>query len=63
MSFFVDKIVPGGLTLNDVWLITSYSEALPRQRGFTYLFTRCMRFISSIVITAIRSESPNNNSR
>ena len=63
MSFFVDKIVPGGLTLNDVLLISSYSEALPRQRGFTCWFTRCIRVNSPFDKATSISETPNYNSR
>ena len=63
MSFFVDKIVPGGLTLNDGPLIPSYSEALPRRCGFTYRFTCCVWFNSPFERTTSRSKSPNNNSR
>jgi len=63
MSFFVDKIVPGGLTLIDASLISSYSEVLQRQRGFTYWFTRCIRVNSPFDKATNISETPYYNSR
>jgi hypothetical protein len=63
MSFFTDKIIPGVLTLNEFLLIPYYSEALPLQRGFTYWFTRCIRFNSPIDMVTCIIESPNYISR
>lgn len=43
MSFFADKVVCEGLTFDDVLLIPSYSESLPREIELSSWFTRNIR--------------------
>src|SRR5574344_1953425 len=40
MSFIADKVVMDGLTYDDVLLIPSYSEVLPREVSLTTRFSR-----------------------
>ncbi len=53
MSFFADKIVSEGLTFDDVLLIPSYSEVLPREVELTSWFTRSIRLNTPIVTAAM----------
>ena len=53
MSFFADKIVSEGLTFDDVLLIPSYSEVLPREVELTSWFTRNIRLNTPIVTAAM----------
>jgi len=53
MSFFADKIVSEGLTFDDVLLIPSYSEVLPRDVELTSWFTRNIRLNTPIVTAAM----------
>ncbi len=53
MSFFADKIVSEGLTFDDVLLIPSYSEVLPREVDLSSLFTRNIRLNTPIVTAAM----------
>jgi len=63
MSFFVDKIMPEGLTLNHIQLKPYYSEYLLRQHGFISSFAHGIRINTPLVITAGVIESANYNSR
>ena len=40
MSFISEKVIAEGLTFDDVLLIPSYSEVLPREVDLKTLFTR-----------------------
>lgn len=53
MSFFADKIVSEGLTFDDVLLIPSYSEVLPREVELTSWFTRNIRLHTPVVSAAM----------
>ena len=53
MSFFADKIVSEGLTFDDVLLIPSYSEVLPRDVELTTWFSRNIRLNTPIVTAAM----------
>src|SRR5665648_213247 len=53
MSFFADKVVSEGLTFDDVLLIPSYSEVLPRDVELTSWFTRNIRLNTPIVTAAM----------
>jgi len=53
MSFFADKIVSEGLTFDDVLLIPSYSEVLPREVDLSSWFTRNIRLNTPIVTAAM----------
>ena len=53
MSFFADKIVSEGLTFDDVLLIPSYSEVLPREVELTSWFSRNIRLNTPIVTAAM----------
>lgn len=53
MSFFTDKVVSEGLTFDDVLLIPSYSEVLPRDVDLTSWFTRSIRLNTPIVTAAM----------
>ena len=63
MSFFADKIVPEGLTLDNVLLIPYNSEALPSMYGINSRFACCIRFNTSYTSATAASESPDYNSR
>jgi IMP dehydrogenase len=53
MSFISDKIVFEGLTFDDVLLIPSYSEVLPREVDLTSNFTRSIIINTPIVSAAM----------
>jgi IMP dehydrogenase len=53
MSFFADKVVSEGLTFDDVLLIPSYSEVLPREVELSSWFTRNIRLHTPIVTAAM----------
>lgn len=53
MSFFADKVVSEGLTFDDVLLIPSYSEVLPRDVELSTWFTRNIRLNTPIVTAAM----------
>lgn len=53
MSFFADKIVSEGLTFDDVLLIPSYSEVLPRDVELMTWFTRNIRLNTPVVTAAM----------
>ena len=53
MSFFADKVVSEGLTFDDVLLIPSYSEVLPRDVELSSWFTRNIRLSTPIVTAAM----------
>jgi IMP dehydrogenase len=52
-SFSKDKILYEGLTFDDVLLIPSYSEVLPREVDLSSLFTRDIRINTPIVSAAM----------
>jgi hypothetical protein len=49
MSFLIDKVEFEGLTYDDVLLIPSYSEVLPREVDLTSKFTRSININTPIV--------------
>jgi len=53
MSFNDDKILYEGLTFDDVLLVPSYSEILPREVDLSTMFTRKIRLNSPIVSAAM----------
>jgi IMP dehydrogenase len=53
MSFLKDKILYEGLTFDDVLLIPSYSEVLPREVDLGSMFTRNIRINTPIVSAAM----------
>lgn len=53
MSFSEDKIIFEGLTFDDVLLVPSYSEVLPREVDLSSLFTRNIRLNTPIVSAAM----------
>jgi IMP dehydrogenase len=53
MSFFADKIISEGLTFDDVLLIPSYSDVLPREVDLTSWFTQNIRLNNPIVTAAM----------
>jgi len=53
MSFISDKIVLEGLTFDDVLLIPSYSEVLPREVNLSSMFSRNIRLNTPIVSAAM----------
>jgi IMP dehydrogenase len=53
MSFIEDKILFEGLTFDDVLLIPSYSEVLPREVDLSSLFTRNIRINTPIISAAM----------
>jgi IMP dehydrogenase len=53
MSFFTDKVVSEGLTFDDVLLVPSYSEVLPRDVDLRSNFTRNIRLNTPIVTAAM----------
>jgi len=53
MSFIQDKIIQEGLTFDDVLLVPSYSEVLPREADLTTLFTRSIQLKTPIVSAAM----------
>ncbi len=53
MSFIKDKILYEGLTFDDVLLIPSYSEVLPREVDLSSMFTRNIRINTPVVSAAM----------
>ena len=53
MSFLKDKILYEGLTFDDVLLVPSYSEVLPREVDLSSMFTRNIRINTPIVSAAM----------
>ena len=53
MSFFAEKVVSEGLTFDDVLLIPSYSEVLPREIELSTWFTQNIRLNTPIVSAAM----------
>lgn len=53
MSFTDDKILYEGLTFDDVLLVPSYSEILPREVDLSSMFTRNIRINTPIVSAAM----------
>jgi IMP dehydrogenase len=53
MSFIKDKILYEGLTFDDVLLIPSYSEVLPREVDLTSMFSRNIQINTPIVSAAM----------
>ena len=53
MSFISDKIILEGLTFDDVLLIPSYSDILPREVNLTSMFSRNIRLNTPIVSAAM----------
>ncbi len=55
MSFLKDKILYEGLTFDDVLLVPSYSEILPREVDLSSMFTRNIRINTPVVSAAMDS--------
>lgn len=53
MSFIKDKILYEGLTFDDVLLVPSYSEVLPREVDLTSMFTRNIRMNTPVASAAM----------
>jgi IMP dehydrogenase len=53
MSFIKDKILYEGLTFDDVLLVPSYSEILPREVELSSMFTRNIRLNTPVVSAAM----------
>jgi IMP dehydrogenase len=53
MSFLEDKIIYEGLTFDDVLLVPSYSEVLPREVDLSSMLTRNIRLNSPIISAAM----------
>jgi IMP dehydrogenase len=53
MSFLEDKILYEGLTFDDVLLVPSYSEVLPREVNISSMLTRNIRINTPIVSAAM----------
>lgn len=53
MSFVTDKVVSEGLTFDDVLLIPSYSEVLPREVDLCSYFTRNIKLNTPVVTAAM----------
>jgi len=53
MSFIKDKILYEGLTFDDVLLVPSYSEVLPREVDLSSMFSRNIRINTPIVSAAM----------
>jgi IMP dehydrogenase len=53
MSFFDEKILFEGLTFDDVLLIPSYSEVLPREVDLSSMFTRNIRLNTPVISAAM----------
>jgi IMP dehydrogenase len=53
MSFIKDKVLYEGLTFDDVLLIPSYSEVLPREVDISSMFTRNIRLNTPVVSAAM----------
>jgi IMP dehydrogenase len=53
MSFIEDKILYEGLTFDDVLLVPSYSEVLPREVDLSSMFTRNIRLNTPVISAAM----------
>ena len=53
MSFLEDKILFEGLTFDDVLLVPSYSEVLPREVNISSMFSRNIRINTPVVSAAM----------
>ncbi len=53
MSFFEDKILFEGLTFDDVLLVPSYSEVLPREVNISSMFSRNIKINTPVVSAAM----------
>ena len=53
MSFIKDKILYEGLTFDDVLLIPSYSEVLPREVDLSSMFTRNIKINTPVISAAM----------
>ena len=53
MSFLYDKVIFEGLTFDDVLLIPSFSEVLPRDVDLTSQFSRSITINTPIVTAAM----------
>jgi len=53
MSFIKDKVLFEGLTFDDVLLIPSYSEVLPREVDISSMFSRSIRINTPVVSAAM----------
>jgi IMP dehydrogenase len=53
MSFLKDKVLYEGLTFDDVLLVPSYSEVLPREVDLSSMFTRNIRINTPVVSAAM----------
>ncbi len=53
MSFLEDKILYEGLTFDDVLLVPSYSEVLPREVDLSSMFTRNIKINTPVVSAAM----------
>lgn len=53
MSFLTDKILYEGLTFDDVLLVPSYSEVLPREVDLSSLFSRNIKLNTPVVSAAM----------
>ena len=53
MSFLEDKILYEGLTFDDVLLVPSYSEVLPREVDLSSMFTRTIKLNTPVVSAAM----------
>ncbi len=53
MSFIKDKILFEGLTFDDVLLVPSYSEVLPREVDLCSIFSRNIRINTPVVSAAM----------
>jgi IMP dehydrogenase len=59
MSFLIDKVEYEGLTFDDVLLIPSYSEVLPREVDLSSKFTRSITINTPIVSAAMDTVTEN----
>ena len=53
MSFYADKVISEGLTFDDVLLIPSYSDVLPRDVDVSSFFTRSIKLNTPVVTAAM----------
>jgi len=53
MSFYADKVISEGLTFDDVLLIPSYSDVLPRDADVSSFFTRSIKLNTPVVTAAM----------
>ncbi|WP_159517461.1 IMP dehydrogenase [Sunxiuqinia indica] len=57
MSFYTEKVVSEGLTFDDVLLVPSYSDVLPRNVDLSSSFTRSIKLNTPIVSAAMDTVS------